>query len=563
MDDADRELAAWIEHGDHAALERALLLLLPVGTAVARTVFAGVDADDAVQSAVVRLLRAAPRWRARGCGARAWFAAIVANECRNLLRRERRARRHRVALAATVPVSTSPDDPSLDHEELRHALGELPDHERSAILTRYLAGADTSEAAAALGCSERSIRSWTAAGMARLRRRLGAAALLVFLGESARAAEPTPSLVAGSRELAASAKPVIHRWPLAPSWLGISALALGGLLAGVMTLLALSERTSTAAASLAATPAAPANSTPVQRAGDVTSAGPPLRWVARQLGPVTRRLVILGHAGTDAAQAEALLARFALAADGPGWLVLVAWRSQDRDASDPSPLDAVRLIADLDRQQPLSPNRTIIAGISYGGESALTAALAGLVPIAGAIGWPGLVSGRLVVPVPILLGGCRDDRTLWTQGLQSGIQALQTFSAPLTVDVEPGTEHMPDPVRPALRQWLERTIPAQAAALDTNETLQAARTRLASADPAELARALRDLGLQATNADAAQLAERLNALVASPPPRPSTAHDLAVILSSYLLGYALRHGEEPSTTVDSARQVFLADLDRE
>ncbi|MFM2092795.1 MAG: hypothetical protein RLZZ127_3284, partial [Planctomycetota bacterium] len=202
MTDPDTDLTAWQRDGDRVALERAVQALLPVGQAIANRILEPSAADDAVQSAVVRMLRALPRYRRTGAGAVAWFAAIVANECRTHLRRERAIHeRHRRAAPPTAP------DAEPDLEMVRAALAAIPDHERSAVALHHMAGRTVAETARALGCAERTARSWIGSGLQRLRRRLGAAGILLLAGVAAQGAEPSAATRAAVDDRVAAARP--------------------------------------------------------------------------------------------------------------------------------------------------------------------------------------------------------------------------------------------------------------------------------------------------------------------------------------------------------------------
>ena len=75
-----------------------------------------------------------------------------------------------VRLAAAGRETTRPVAVRLD---LRGALDELPDRQRSAIVLRHYAGMSVADAADVLGCAEGTVKSLTSQGLAGLRQALG------------------------------------------------------------------------------------------------------------------------------------------------------------------------------------------------------------------------------------------------------------------------------------------------------------------------------------------------------------------------------------------------------
>ena len=84
------------------------------------------DAEDAVQEAAARAWRKRSTFRA-GAELRPWFLAIVANECRMTMRRNRRV----------LPAPPENVHDAGEASALRAALGKLDENSRLALVLRY------------------------------------------------------------------------------------------------------------------------------------------------------------------------------------------------------------------------------------------------------------------------------------------------------------------------------------------------------------------------------------------------------------------------------------------
>ena len=148
------------------------------------------DALDAVQDAMLQLARAyaarpAEEWKPL-------FYRILDNRVRDLQRR----RGVRARILAWLPMRSG--DPEADREQdaisqavspdaepgrllegdeairaLERALAELPHRQRQAFLLRCLEGLDVAETAAAMGCSQGSVKTHYFRALQTLRQRLG------------------------------------------------------------------------------------------------------------------------------------------------------------------------------------------------------------------------------------------------------------------------------------------------------------------------------------------------------------------------------------------------------
>ena len=171
----DHELVARAREGDPdafcALLERHRVVALRVGYAIA-----GVDAEDAVQEAMVKTFRHLDRFRA-GSAFRPWFLAIVANEARN--RRRASGRQDAVSLRLRAHAGSeraawerSAEDGAIAGEQrarLLTAVAALSDRDREIVALRYFAGLTEAETGDALGCPIGTVKSRLSRAIERLR----------------------------------------------------------------------------------------------------------------------------------------------------------------------------------------------------------------------------------------------------------------------------------------------------------------------------------------------------------------------------------------------------------
>ncbi len=123
------------------------------------------QAEDLVQTALMRLYVAWPRVRAETVDAytrKAMLNALIDDRRRPFRRRER--------AHARVPDIACVDPPDTETEAaVFRALAALPRRMRAAVVLRHLCELSVAETAAALGCSEGTIKSQTARAMSQLR----------------------------------------------------------------------------------------------------------------------------------------------------------------------------------------------------------------------------------------------------------------------------------------------------------------------------------------------------------------------------------------------------------
>jgi len=153
--------------GDGAALEA---FAVGVYDPVRRLCAALVDsssAEDLAQEAMLRALRALPRYRAQA-SARTWTLTIAHHTCMDeLRRRSRERRRDALATAGDIPVGPEPDE----EVAITDAIARLDVDRREAFVLTQIIGLSYAEAAAICGCPTGTIRS----RVARARQDLAAA----------------------------------------------------------------------------------------------------------------------------------------------------------------------------------------------------------------------------------------------------------------------------------------------------------------------------------------------------------------------------------------------------
>lgn len=129
-------------------------------------------ADDLAQTAFVALHR---RWskvrdkQALDAYVRRTLVRAVIDESRRPWRRERFVDR----LPETAAGDGDIGDAVATREALLKGLRRVPPRQRAVLVLRFLEGVDVAGAAAALGCTEGTVKSQTARGLAALREALG------------------------------------------------------------------------------------------------------------------------------------------------------------------------------------------------------------------------------------------------------------------------------------------------------------------------------------------------------------------------------------------------------
>jgi RNA polymerase sigma-70 factor, ECF subfamily len=120
---------------------------LEVGYRTALAILRNPDeAHDAVQEAALKAWRNLGRLHYAG-SARAWFLAIVANQCRSV-------RRTRWWSVVRLPwIETEPRDPTPDTTDLERALAKLPADDRLALFLHFYLDLPLEDVGTVLGLS--------------------------------------------------------------------------------------------------------------------------------------------------------------------------------------------------------------------------------------------------------------------------------------------------------------------------------------------------------------------------------------------------------------------------
>lgn len=136
---------------DKNDFEQQYLALLPGLYRLAKSIlYSHADAEDAVQSAALKALKAMNRLRPGN--EKAYIVRIVINECHNIQRRRKRE----------LPVDTFPEEEGTgggEAAELRIALNALNEKYRTALLLRYMEGYSEKETAQILELSLPALKS--------------------------------------------------------------------------------------------------------------------------------------------------------------------------------------------------------------------------------------------------------------------------------------------------------------------------------------------------------------------------------------------------------------------
>jgi RNA polymerase sigma-70 factor (ECF subfamily) len=174
MDELEKQWLARARRGDTEAFGRLVSRYDRRLLAVARDLTGDWgDAQDAVQEALVAAFKALPGFRFES-DFFTWLYRIAVNRAR----RCRRARRpwSPVAAETFVDPTAAADEPTLSAElecVLTRALAHLSGQERAAFVLCHRQGLSVAAAAAVLGCSEGSVKSYLFRARAKLRQLLG------------------------------------------------------------------------------------------------------------------------------------------------------------------------------------------------------------------------------------------------------------------------------------------------------------------------------------------------------------------------------------------------------
>jgi RNA polymerase sigma-70 factor, ECF subfamily len=177
-DASDEQLLERIATRDEHALATLYDRYRAFAFAVAmRVVSDPARAEDVVQDAFLSVWRRAATYSTTRGSVRTWLASIVRNRAIDVVRA---TREHAVdaqdpvlqALHDTAPGVHDQVAASLDGEETRRALGELPREQRQAITLAYFAGLSHTEIAGRTGLPLGTVKSRVRLGLQRMRQSL-------------------------------------------------------------------------------------------------------------------------------------------------------------------------------------------------------------------------------------------------------------------------------------------------------------------------------------------------------------------------------------------------------
>lgn len=154
MDDDQRDRLARARAGDGRAFDELLAPLVDPAFRLAMTMLKdGSAAEDVVQESALKAWRHLGKFRG-DASPRAWFLAIVANECRSA----RRSRWWSVQRVAELVQPPSRDESWAERMDLDAALDRLPRRHLEVLSLYYHLDLPIGEVALVLGCSERAAR---------------------------------------------------------------------------------------------------------------------------------------------------------------------------------------------------------------------------------------------------------------------------------------------------------------------------------------------------------------------------------------------------------------------
>lgn len=165
-------LARAVARGDRAAAERFARRLAPVVRRVARLLLRGGDADDAAQTCLIELLRAAHGYEGRG-SLEGWAHRIAVRVAMRAARRSRdlQAREElRDDLHDAGPAAELPRPLDDLPRPLEHYLDALSDAHRATLVLRHALGHTVPEIAEIAGAPVATVKSRLLKAQAELRR---------------------------------------------------------------------------------------------------------------------------------------------------------------------------------------------------------------------------------------------------------------------------------------------------------------------------------------------------------------------------------------------------------
>lgn len=174
---SDPALLARYAKGDNAAARELARRLLPRLMGVAQRMLSDVaEAEDVVQETMLRLWKIAPDWQEGEAQVSTWAYRVAMNLCTDRLRKRR--------FVSDTPLDAMPDpaDASQDVEDrmqddararaLHHAIADLPERQRAAMVLRHFEGLSNPEIAAIMDIGVEAVESLTSRGRRTLKQAL-------------------------------------------------------------------------------------------------------------------------------------------------------------------------------------------------------------------------------------------------------------------------------------------------------------------------------------------------------------------------------------------------------
>ncbi len=179
-DESSALIAAWRE-GQGDALDKLLHISYPRLFQLCRRIVGAVDADDAIQEALIAIVRGLPNFDGRSTFA-TWAYRVTTNSCLNEIRKQKRRHGiHLVRSAGSAEVSVSNDvgdsidlqtssaiDSVVDRLDLDEALGALPLDQRVVVVLRDICSLSYDEIAEVLDIAPGTVRSRISRGRTQL-----------------------------------------------------------------------------------------------------------------------------------------------------------------------------------------------------------------------------------------------------------------------------------------------------------------------------------------------------------------------------------------------------------
>lgn len=162
------DLLAAYASGDAAAARALNARFTPKVFAHAMRMLNGnrAEAEDVTQEAMLRLWRAAPKWRTGEAKVSTWLYRVVANLC---IDRIRKARGTVDIDSVAEPVDDTPSAAQNMVQKarmhaLQDALGTLPERQKQAVILRHIEGMSNPEIGKIMDLGTRAVESLTARG---------------------------------------------------------------------------------------------------------------------------------------------------------------------------------------------------------------------------------------------------------------------------------------------------------------------------------------------------------------------------------------------------------------